>query len=139
MPENIKKLFSKFIVPEPKGDLLFKIMKRVEREKIRRLKFGLFFYSLITIISAVIFVWSFRWTGESLIKSGFGQFFSLLFSDFSVVKIYWQNFALALLEAMPLTGLIFILSTFLTLILSLYKLIKDIKQTLHLNYKSYGN
>ncbi len=56
--------------------------------------------SFIGLFPAVKAVYS------SLISSGFTQLFSLVFSDTAIVMSLWQNFALSLLETLPINGIL---------------------------------
>lgn len=53
------------------------------------------------------------------VQTGFGQYLSLAFSDFSQVLINWQDYALSLIESFPLLPAIEVLSVaFVALLLA---------------------
>jgi hypothetical protein len=70
-------------------------------------------------------------------ESGFFHFFSLLFSDFSVIASYWDNFIISLLETLPVIKLT-LLFTAVLIFLEMLKLfandlrfISKSKQSIH--------
>jgi len=89
----------KEVIPSP--ELYLKIMKRLRKEeRILAVKKVLLFSILFTS-SAMGMVSAVKLLISQMQSSGFFYFVSLIFSDFSIVKAYWQNFLLATLEAMP--------------------------------------
>lgn len=116
-----------FIAYEPPKGLFEKVILRLKREQriaaIRRLAV----FGLTTISSALAFIPAFQMAKTGFAESGFGQFFSLLFSDFGIVVAFWQNFALSLLEALPVVSLLVLLGTLLIFLESLKLLVKNIK------------
>lgn len=60
-------------------------------------------------------------------SSGFAQFFSLLFSDFSAISLYWQSFVLALLQTLPAVSLACFLALLLVFLQSLKSLVANVK------------
>jgi ABC-type phosphate/phosphonate transport system permease subunit len=109
----------------PKG-LLEKILKRIHREErffiIRRL--GIFSVTLLGSIIAFIPV--LKMLLSDFAKSGFFNFFSLAFSDFSTVASYWQNFTVILLETLPIISLVLFLAVILVFLQSVKSLTKNI-------------
>ncbi len=111
----------------PEG-LLERVLARIQREKrLRSLKRQLVVFSMLAVGSSVAMVPSFQMVRTNFIESGFFNFLSLLFSDFKVVTASWQNFALSLLEALPLTGLIIFLGLGLVFFASVLVLTKESK------------
>ena len=90
---------------------------------------------LILIIIAIIPSFGYLW--QSILESGFIQFFSLLFSDGSAIMPYWQNFAMALLESLPAISLLVMLSLIMALLIFCKFLISNIYK-LNLFKLSYG-
>lgn len=87
--------------------LFEKIMWRIGAEKnkiaIRR-KIAVF--SVILAISFAGFIPAIKMAYSGFTSSGFTQLFSLIFSDTSIVMGLWQNFALAILETLPINGIL---------------------------------
>ena len=112
---------------EPSPELFLKIMKRIRREEriLAFKKIGLL--SVISLASVVAFVPAIKMLVQEAQSSGFVQFASLAFSDFEVLKAYWQNFALTILETIPAVALALCLAILLTLLQSIKSLSKNIK------------
>lgn len=110
-------------------DRLFEeTMLRIRREKkLLTIKRRIVIFSVIFIGSIIAFVPVFHSLEKSISESGFMQFLSLFFSDFKIVAIYWQSFALSLLETLPVLNLAIFLVVVLALLESVKFLAKDIK------------
>ncbi len=117
--------------PEPPKDLFGKIMSRIHREqRLGMIKQRIVIFSVGALASLAAIFPAFQILKTELAANGFFTFSSLLFSDFAVVSAYWQNFALSLLEALPVMGLIAVLAAVLAFLGSLRFLTKDIKDAL---------
>lgn len=127
MPQTYEKLFSLIKPPEPPDNLLEKIMARLHKEQKLSLRKRIFIFSIGTALSAMAIFLSFKTAQTKFGESGFWQFFSLVFSDFETIKIYWQNFILSLLETLPVTSLIMVLAAVLIFLEFLKSLFKNIK------------
>ncbi len=128
MTKNFNKLPQQFLTTEPPEGLFEQVMNHIQKEQgLLRLKRQAAIFALSTTCSAIAFIpaWRIVWAGFA--ESGFIQFFSLLFSDFEIVVTYWQNFALSLLETLPVMSLIILFVIILVFLESLKLLIKDIK------------
>ncbi len=125
----------KKVILEPPPYLLEKILKRIEKERrILVLKHTAIF-SVIFLVSIIAFIPASKILWQDFKNSGFIYFFSLIFSDFSIVIIYWRSLALQLLETLPAMSLALFLAVVLIFLQSLKSLIKNIKT---LNYYNYG-
>jgi len=113
----------------PRG-LFDKVMSRIHTEEKIAKQRRLIFLSLIFVSSLVMLFPSFKMLKEGVAQSGFIQFLSLIFSDFDVVLAYWRNFALVLLEALPVAGLAAFLTSVFILLGSLKFLVRDAKTIL---------
>lgn len=104
-------------LPEPSGDLFEKITQRIQREKaLSRARRNVALFCVLAIISCAAFGIGVKIAVDGFNNSGFLHFSSLLFSDFKTVAAYWQSFAMAILESLPVMGLIFISSAILALL-----------------------
>lgn len=112
---------------EPPKELYKTIIKRIRKEErllvLRRtiLFSGLLIASIFSIIPSAKILFS------DFSQSGFLHFFSLMFSDFSVVTHYWQSFAMILLETLPAASLVLVLTILLVALQSAKSLVKNIK------------
>lgn len=122
--------------PKPPKSLFEKVMRRIREErKLLALKRKLIFLSIVFVGSIAALIPTFRMAQAEFAESGFATFFSLLFSDVGIIAAYWQNFALSLLETLPVTSLIIFLTVML-LFLESFKLltnnVKNIVNATHL-------
>ena len=115
-----------FNVEPPKG-LLGKILKRIRKEE-RLLVFRKVIIFSVTLTGSLIgLVPSFKILLSDFSRSGFLSFFSLMFSDFSVIEKYWQSFLMILLETLPAASLALFLAVILILLQSAKSLTTNIK------------
>ena len=120
MRKDYEKLFTKLNVPEPPGYLFDRIMFRIgEEQRILAVKRNLVLFSAGLMGSVAAFFPLFNIMRAEVIKSGFLQFLSLVFSDFGIVRNYWQDLAFSLLETIPALNLFLlfgVILAFLTLL-----------------------
>src|SRR3989338_2080670 len=126
MRQDFEKLFTFSVSPEPAPDLVGKVMQRIRSEQrlaVSKWRGGLFGVSMLA--SAIAFVPAFRMVQSGFTESGFMQFFSLLFTDFSIVMTYWKSFGLSLLEALPVVSLSIFFTIVLVFLESFVQLVKN--------------
>jgi hypothetical protein len=101
----------------PDAALHPRIMARINTGMRRRVRMQLFTSGVFSLISLVAIIY----TGDYIIGqlSVANAYFSLLFTDGATIFSYWREFALALAESMPLTGIAIILGGVLAFLLSL--------------------
>ncbi|MFA5133753.1 MAG: hypothetical protein WC459_03045 [Patescibacteria group bacterium] len=118
MEQNFSKL--------PDG-LLNKVLSRIKTEEklAKRRRFVLFSFIFAGSLAAIFP--AFNMLREGLSESGFIQFFSLIFSDFEIVSLYWRNFIWALLETLPFAGSAVFLTAVFVSLGSLKFLVRDAK------------
>jgi len=107
--------------------LFEKIMRRIGEEQRFAAKRRLMFISLGAVISLAVLVPVFNLTRTNLVESGFLQFLSLAFSDFGIIAVYWQNFAMSLLETVPAISLAMFFAVIFAFLGSLKLLARDLK------------
>lgn len=112
---------------EPPRELLGKILKRIHKEQRILVLRKIIIFSITLSLSLLAFIPSFKILLSDLNQSGFGNFFSLIFSDFSAVTTYWQSFVMILLETLPALSLALFLAVLLTFLQSIKSLTKNIK------------
>jgi len=126
-PKVVKPLAA---IPVAEGDLgrLFeRILKRIHREERLLVLRKVIIFSTTLIISVVGLFPAFNMLLADLSQSGFISFFSLIFSDFSVVRTYWQSFAIILLETLPALSIALFLAVLLILLQSIKSLTRNLK------------
>jgi uncharacterized membrane protein len=128
MEKDYKKLFMNLEEVRPSDELFERIILRIgKEERMIVAKMRIVFFSFLLIVSSFGFAYSFIATQNALVNSGFIQFFSLIFSDFSIVATYWQNFLLTLLESLPVIAVVISLVMFSLVLGFLTFLMKDIQ------------
>lgn len=127
MQNSYEQLFSHLQTPVPRDGLLHDILRRVAAEQARAARRRLVIFSLGCAGSLAGLIPAFIMMRTSMIESGFVEFFSLLFSDAGSVALYWQNFALTLLESLPAVSIAAFLATVFTFLGALRFLTRDIK------------
>jgi len=137
MQENYQKLLSQLETPQAPLGLLNKIILKIDLESQKiRLKRRLFIFGIFTITTASALIPAMKLVINRLNESGFNAFFSLLFSDFSIVLNDWQNFFFSLLESFPIMSFVLLLFGLLIFIQALKIFIKNLN--LILTYKQYA-
>ena len=128
MRKDYEKLFTHLEPPEPPEGLLNKIMARIhEEEQLLSTKRRLILFSIPVIISAGAFIPVINAFQAEFAQSGFSQFLSLMFSDFGLVMVNWQNFGLGVLESLPAMSIAALLTTTLVFLWSIKHLAQAIK------------
>ncbi len=107
MRQDFEKLFSHLKPAEPPAGLFDRIILVIKREQesqhTRRLVFG---FASILIVSFMTVPLSLTILMSQIESSGISYFVSTALSDFGTFLILWQDFSLAILESLPLTGMI---------------------------------
>lgn len=104
---------------EPKTDLLERVLMRITLLERRAAQIRLAFFSLSATLSLVGVIFSLRFVWSALLESGFIEYLSLAASDWSTVALYGKEFALTLIESLPLLGITLLLSATFVLLGSL--------------------
>jgi len=143
MNNDYERLFDYFESPQPPAGLLTRIIRVIKKRERRSLRLRVIFLSVLLLASAASFLPSFQMVKSGLTESGFLKFFSLIFSDASIVMAHWKNFILSLLETLPVASLILFLFIALIFLESLKLLIRNIKnisgsKQLIINHQAYG-
>jgi hypothetical protein len=108
MRKNYKKLFNNLKAVEPPPALLDRIILAIKREqelkKTKRLLFGFLFLFFISLIATPF---SYRMLVSQAKNSGTFYFISTAVSDLEIFLAFWKDFSLAILEALPVTEIMF--------------------------------
>ena len=87
--------------------LFEKIMLRIGIEqKAISIKRKVVIFSVMLAVSFAGLIPAVKVAYSGFTTSGFTQLFSLIFSDTAAVMGFWQNFALSLLETLPINGIL---------------------------------
>lgn len=129
--KNYEQLFEQLDAPEPPAGLAKRILANIERRE--RRMFGIkiaafaasFTGSLLVVIAGYIDLMS------QLARSGFFQFFALIFSDFTATIANFPDFALSLAESFPLLSAAVVLGGLVFAIWSLAALVDETSIMMH--------
>jgi len=117
----------RYLTIEPPAGLLEKILFRIKKEqRFLAIRQGIIFFVFLAC-SVVLFWPALIMLLSDISKSGFIYFFSLLFSDFSIVLTFWQSFIMTLLETLPAVSIAIFLAVVVIFLQSVKILAKDIK------------
>ncbi len=107
MRKDYEKLFTHLGPVEPPAGLFDRIILAIKREqelqKTKRLLFG---FLLLLIVSSIATPLSWTLLVNQIGNSGISYFISTALSDFGTFLFLWKDFSLAILESLPVTGMI---------------------------------
>ena len=110
---------------EPPLNLEASILRKISVARTRAARIHFAFLSTVSLLS----LWGIFQTGISLWKSfsqsGFYDYLSLVMSDGATLTTYWKEFALSLVESLPLIGLITLFAIIAMFIWSGTKALRD--------------
>ena len=133
MRQDREKIFQSIEHIEPPYGLLGSILARISEAQRRNARTRLAFWSAGALVALGALVPVLRYAGQEFSQSGFYDYFSLLFSDGSMLLANsWKELALSLAESLPLMGVTLVLATFFVL-LGLIRLIGRDMQTAFLS------
>jgi len=129
MTHNERNPFIQLAQTPPSG-LFSAILERIEWEKRRLARIRIAVFGFATTVSAFALFPVMQYAGAEFIRSGFSEYVALFFSDSSMVLIYWKEFALLLVESLPLFGLVLLGVTTLVFLGSLRLIAVDLRTAL---------
>jgi len=107
MRQDFEKLFSHLKPAEPPAGLFDRIILAIKREQeLRHTKRLVFGFAGLLVISFIAIPFSWTMLVNQIEGSGISYFVSTAVSDFGTFFLLWQDFSLAILESLPLTGMI---------------------------------
>lgn len=107
MRKHYEKLFTHLEPAEPSVGLFDRIVLAIKQEQklqhTKRLLFGFLFLLVVSIVAT-----PFSWTllVSQVENSGILYFISTAVNDFNTFFTLWQDFSLAILESLPITGIV---------------------------------
>lgn len=107
MRQDLEKLFLHLEPAKPPAGLFDRIILAIKQEqelrRTRRLLFGFLFLLLTSLITTPL-----SWTilVNQIEKSGISYFISTAISDFGTALTLWQDFSLAIIESLPIAGIV---------------------------------
>ena len=127
MDNKLQKIFKKTSY-EPEPELAQMVWSAIiaRDEKATNLKLWAFAFMGLTSLSGLVF--TFKTLFTDMARSGFYEYFSLLFSDTGSILSYWKEFTFSLAESLPIISILCVLSLLLVSFLSLKYLMKQINR-----------
>jgi len=120
MRKDYKKLFTYLDSPEPSSGLfdriIFAIKQEQEKRQTRKIAYG-FLALLVTSLSTAPLSWSFF--SKQITESGILQFLSLAVRDFSTFTTIWPDSIMAIVESLPITGIIILVLNLILVVFTL--------------------
>ena len=124
---------------DPPTELLAKVMQAVKRQQqLARVRRNLAYCGAFFIISIVAVFPALLVLQQQAEKSGFWQYLTLIFLDFSVTVAHWPDYSLALLESLPVINLALSLTLILVTLVLLRVVVRNFQLLSKLTYK-YSN
>lgn len=102
-----------------------KVMLRItseQRRRAARLRLLCTVGPFAAAVGLMLPVW--RSFQVDIVQSGFAQYVALAFSDFRLVAAQWQDYSLSLLESLPVTSTVELITVLLCMLLSLRLLVR---------------
>ena len=126
MGENDKRLFKNLKPVSPPAGLFDKIIFAIKQEEeLRRTKRTLFAFAVLLVVSLIATPLSWAMLVSQMQSSGVFYFISTAISDFNTFFALWREFIFAIVESLPIMGIIVFATSFgialFTLRLFLYK------------------
>lgn len=131
MNKGCENFLGHFNCHNPPKDLLDRIFFRINKEQRKRvLRARIAAFGSLSIVAVFAMVFSLGELQAEISQSGFSYFISILFSDFWSISVYWKEFAISLIESMPIFGMAGVLGAIFLFLASLKVFAKDIHLTL---------
>jgi len=105
MEKNLQQLFQETSL-QPESNLSVAIWQHIRMLDERRRRLQAFFYSLAGLFSFAALFPVIHTLSIQFSQSGLSDYLSLAFSDSSVITTYWKEFALSIVDALPMTTII---------------------------------
>jgi hypothetical protein len=107
MRQDFEKLFSHLKPAEPPAGLFDRIIMAIKREQeLQHTKRLLFSFLFLLVTSFIATPLSWRILVSQVENSGILYFVSAAVSDFGIFLTLWQDFGLAILESLPIMGIV---------------------------------
>lgn len=110
---------------DPPRGLFSAILARIAQESRRAARFRLAMFSTVVVASGAALIPTLSYTMQEFRVSGFYDYVSLLFSDYTVASAHWQEISLSVVESLPSVAILLILSISITLIWSLRRAVPN--------------
>jgi len=131
MENKYKKLLGSINLIEPPKGLANQIVFRIREEEKRLARIKALAFGGSGIVSSGLSLWAAIYFINSIKETGFGKYFSLIFSENGAILSYWRELSLSLIETLPVIGLMALLGAIAFFVWSATNIFK--------NRHSYGS
>ncbi len=107
-----------FTHTEPHAALYAAIVRKIHAQARHQAVVRMIVSLCVCVISVVTFIPASIWLYADVLRSGFAESFSLIFTDSSLVVTYWHDFGLLLLESLPVLSFAACLAIIAAIIIS---------------------
>ncbi|MFA6364836.1 MAG: hypothetical protein WCW78_00340 [Candidatus Paceibacterota bacterium] len=104
MEHEYKRLFAYLKQEVPSKGLVDRIIATAAYKNKKRAQVKLIYNAFIFALSIVLFIPAIQYLGREATQSGFFQYGSLMFSDGTVIAVFWKELSLSLAESFPVFG-----------------------------------
>lgn len=132
MDKNLSNMF-KQAYNHPETGLSGDVWRAIEKRQAKSLKIQSLTYSLIGVLSLGGFVVMSLSLKQQFASSGFFNYFSLAFSDGSLLALYWKEYLMSLADSLPVASLGASAFLLLSMLLSIKKVINQFRNQLLVN------
>jgi len=129
--KNYEELFGELNAPEPPAGLAKRILANIERRERRMLGAKITAFATAFTGSLLVVVAGYLDLMSQLARSGFFQFFALIFSDFTATIANFPDFALSLAESFPVLSAAVVLGGIAFAVWSLAGLVDETSIMMH--------
>lgn len=112
---------------EPNQEIFESIMLSISLAERRSARIKLTILGGISLLSFLAIFPLLQYSGNQFYQSGFTEYFSLIFSDWTTLSIYWKDLMISLAESLPILSTTAILLSVFVLLTSLRSAIKNFR------------
>ncbi|MFA5392183.1 MAG: hypothetical protein WC306_00605 [Candidatus Paceibacterota bacterium] len=106
MAKDFQQLFSYLEEKTPEQELLSKVLVSIKKQEIRRKNQKMVSFLLLSLATAFTIPFTSQMLINQINNSGIAYFLGAIVNDFHSFLSFWQTFSLAILESLPITGLL---------------------------------
>lgn len=106
MAKDFQQLFSYFEEKTPKQELLSKVLVTIRKQELRSKKQKMIGFLILSLATAFAIPFTSQMLISQINNSGIAYFLGSIVNDFHSFLSFWQEFILAILESLPIVGLL---------------------------------
>lgn len=106
MAKDFQEIFTYLEEKIPKQELLSKVLVAIRKQEIKRKNQKMAGFLLLSLVIAFTVPFTSQMLISQINNSGIAYFLGAIVNDFHSFLNFWQEFILAILESLPITGLL---------------------------------